>query len=187
MTQITTIIWPRQGGKKKLNRCASTQDYCCLCQKLYLSIKNKQFCFFITANLLPTFVQFAVDVFGKFLWGFHIGWVNIQGSAVGPAGISQLHGVFTDVQDVPPEVLNLGIFHQVKLAYRHTDGKTWQRSNFWHFKLTLTLFSLINKAGKERSSPISLLRIFSSLLPTGSMTFRKGWKSRRSHSLRVSS
>ena len=43
------------------------------------------------------------------------------------------------------------------------------------------------QSGKKKSSPISLLRIFSSLLPTGSMTLRKAWKSRRSHSLRVSS
>lgn len=78
-------------------------------------------------KLSPTFVQFAVDVFGKFLWGLHIGRVNIQRSAVGPTGISQLHGVLTDIQNVSPEVLNLGIFHKVKLTYGHTDGKTWQR------------------------------------------------------------
>lgn len=77
-------------------------------------------------KLLPTFVQFAIDVFGKFLCGFYIGWVNIQSSTVGPAGISQLHRVFTNIQDVSPEVLNLGVLHKVKLTHRHTNGKTCQ-------------------------------------------------------------
>lgn len=75
-------------------------------------------------KLLPTFVQFAIDVFGKFLCGFYIGWINIQRSAVGPAGISQFHRVFTNIQDVSPEVLNLRVLHKVKLTHRHTNGKT---------------------------------------------------------------
>ncbi|TNN53080.1 hypothetical protein EYF80_036715 [Liparis tanakae] len=65
--------------------------------------------------------RFAVDVLGKFRRGFYIGRVNIQRSAVGPAGVSQLHRVFTNVQDVPPEVLDLGILH--KLAF-HPDSPT---------------------------------------------------------------
>lgn len=77
-------------------------------------------------TLWLTFVQFAVDVFGKFLGGFHVGWVDIQSSAVGPTGISQLHRVFTDIQTVSPEVLNLGIFHEVKLTHGHAYGKTWR-------------------------------------------------------------
>ena len=75
-------------------------------------------------TLSPTFVQFAIDVLGKVRCGFYVGWVNVQRSTVRPTGVSELHRVFTDIQDVSPEVLNLRVFHKVELAHRHTDGKT---------------------------------------------------------------
>lgn len=75
-------------------------------------------------KFLPTFVQFAIDVFGKFLCWLYIRWVNVQCSAVGPTGISQLHRVFTNIQDVSPEVLNLRVLHKVKLTHRHTNRET---------------------------------------------------------------
>lgn len=77
-------------------------------------------------NRLPTFVQFVIDVFGKLLCGFYVRWVNIQCSAVWPTCVSQLHRIFTNIQDVSPEVLNLRVLNKVKLTHRHTDGKTWQ-------------------------------------------------------------
>lgn len=73
-----------------------------------------------------TFVQFAIDVLGKFLRGLYVGRVNIERSAVGPAGVSQLHRVFTHIQDVSPEILHLRVLHQVKLAHGHANGEAWE-------------------------------------------------------------
>lgn len=87
-------------------------------------------------KVVPTFVQFAIDVLGKFLRGLHIGRVDVQRSAVGPAGVSQLHRVLTHIQDVSPEILNLRVLHQVKLAHGHTDGKAWEGQTT-EFKLLL--------------------------------------------------
>lgn len=82
--------------------------------------------FYNSNEAVLTFVQFAIDVLGKFLRGLYVGRVDVQSSAVGPAGISQLHWVFTHIQDVSPEILHLRVLHQIKLAHGHANGKAWE-------------------------------------------------------------
>lgn len=106
-------------------------------------------------KLWPTFVQLAIDVFGKFLWGFHIGWVNIECSTVRPVGISQLHRVFTHIQDISPEVLNLRVLHKVKLTHRHTNGKTWHNRKQSLFCFISLFKSLLLSLQKQLSHFLS--------------------------------
>lgn len=66
---------------------------------------------------------------GKFCRGFHIGRIHVQSSAVGPITVSEIHSVFANIENVPPEVLHFWIFHQVKLTDGHSNGKTFRTQN----------------------------------------------------------
>ena len=55
--------------------------------------------------------------------GLYVGGVDVQGPAVGPIGVPEVHGLLADVQDVPPEVLDFWVLHQIKLTDGHPDGK----------------------------------------------------------------
>lgn len=74
-------------------------------------------------KLVSTFVQLAVDVLWELGAGFHIGGVNVERLAVGPAPLPLLHGLSAHAQYGAPEVLNLRVLHHLKLTDRHPDGK----------------------------------------------------------------
>lgn len=89
---------------------------------------------------------------------------------MGSAPFPLLHGLSAHTQYGAAEVLNLWVFQHLELTDRHADGKPYAMGWFWLTGLDLAqVLDLVNIL-----LPISLLRIFSSLLPNGSMTFRMG-------------
>lgn len=72
---------------------------------------------------VTTFVQLAVDVLWELGAGFHVGGVNIECLTMGPSPLPLLHGLSAHTQYGATEVLNLWVFHHLKLTDRHPDGK----------------------------------------------------------------